>query len=125
MPQSAYIQYHPKFIEVILWHTRFLKIDDDTASPYSFVPQSVSVNEGDGTVTFTVSRSDGTTAETVFVGTVQNLQNPDLINFVLKAAHHQVIGNSELFDPERSMMAGMESVRTNATTATVEDLTKA
>ena len=46
-------------------------------------------------------------------------------HFVLKAANHQVIGSSELFDSERNMMVGMESVQKNATTAAVEDLTKA
>lgn len=39
---------------------------------FSIAPQSVTVNEDGGTVTFTVSRSASTTAQTVYASTVQN-----------------------------------------------------
>jgi hypothetical protein len=39
---------------------------------YSITPQSVSVGEGDATVSFTISRSDISTAETIYVNTLQN-----------------------------------------------------
>ena len=41
------------------------------ASTYSITPQSVTKKESDGTVTFTVSRTPATAAETVYVSTVQ------------------------------------------------------
>ena len=37
---------------------------------YAIAPSTVTVNEGDGTVTFTVSRSDATAAATVYASTV-------------------------------------------------------
>ena len=46
-------------------------------------------------------------------------------HFVLKAANHQVIGTSQLYDSERGMTAGMKSVQKNAATTKVEDSTKA
>ena len=46
-------------------------------------------------------------------------------HFVLKAANHQVIGTSQLYDSERGMMTGMKSVQKNAENAKIEDLTKA
>ena len=46
-------------------------------------------------------------------------------HFALKAANHQVIGTSQLYDSETSMTAGITSVQNHAATAKVEDLTKA
>lgn len=46
-------------------------------------------------------------------------------HFVLKAANHQVIGTSQLYDSERGMTAGMKSVQKNASTTKVEDSTRA
>jgi Domain of unknown function (DUF1906)/Calx-beta domain/RTX calcium-binding nonapeptide repeat (4 copies) len=48
----------------------FTIADDDTAATtYSISPGSTTVNESAGTVTFTVTRSGGTPAETLFVST--------------------------------------------------------
>ena len=46
-------------------------------------------------------------------------------HFVLKAGNHQVIGTSQLYDSERSMMGGMKSVQENVATAKITDLSKA
>ena len=46
-------------------------------------------------------------------------------HFALKAANHQVIGTSQLYDSERGMTAGMKSVQKNASTTKVEDLATA
>lgn len=45
-------------------------------------------------------------------------------HFVPKAANHQVIGTSQLYDSEKGMTPGMKSVQKNATTTKVEDLSK-
>lgn len=45
--------------------------------------------------------------------------------FTLKAANHQVIGNSEMYESERSRDAGIESVMNNAPEAEVADLASA
>ena len=45
--------------------------------------------------------------------------------FVLKAANHQVIGDSQMYDSEKSRDAGIESVMANAPGAAVDDLTTA
>ena len=45
--------------------------DDGVATTYSLTPGTVTVNENVGTVTFTITRSGGTPAETVFVSTVE------------------------------------------------------
>ena len=42
-------------------------------------------------------------------------------HFVLKAANHQVIGSSELYESERAMEAGIESVRKNSGSITIDD----
>ena len=46
-------------------------------------------------------------------------------HFVLKAANHQIIGTSQLYDSERNMMKGIKSVQKNAANAKIEDLAKA
>ncbi len=43
--------------------------------------------------------------------------------FVLKAANHQIIGNSEAYNSKASMENGIKSVTKNAPGAKVEDLT--
>jgi uncharacterized protein len=43
--------------------------------------------------------------------------------FVLKAANSEIIGRSEMYSSTAAMENGIESVKTNAPTATVEDLT--
>jgi uncharacterized protein len=43
--------------------------------------------------------------------------------FVLKAANHQIIGQSQLYESEASRDNGIESVQKNAPDATIEDLT--
>jgi len=43
--------------------------------------------------------------------------------FVLKAANHEIIGRSEMYSSKAAMENGINSVKTNAPTATVEDLT--
>ena len=45
--------------------------------------------------------------------------------FVLKAANKQVIGNSEMYESEKSCLAGMASVAKAAAGAAVEDLSVA
>lgn len=42
--------------------------------------------------------------------------------FVLKAANHQVIGKSEMYETARAMENGIRSVMKNGATAKVEDL---
>ena len=42
--------------------------------------------------------------------------------FVLKAANHEVIGRSEMYDSEESRDNGIQSVKTNGPSATVADL---
>ncbi len=44
--------------------------------------------------------------------------------FVLKARNHEVIGRSEQYESTRARDNGVASVRTNAPTARVDDLTK-
>lgn len=44
-------------------------------------------------------------------------------HFVLKASNGQVIGQSQMYTSEASMNNGIESVKTNAPDASVEDLT--
>ena len=51
---------------------------------YSIDPQSASVSEGAGTVTFTVSRSDSTAAQTLYVSTVQNQGSTNNSDYVGK-----------------------------------------
>jgi len=41
--------------------------------------------------------------------------------FVLKAANHQIIGNSEMYESNQSMENGIESVKTNGPIAEVDD----
>jgi uncharacterized protein YegP (UPF0339 family) len=43
--------------------------------------------------------------------------------FVLKAGNHEVIGQSEMYSSTSAMEKGIESVKTNAPTAAVADLT--
>ncbi len=43
--------------------------------------------------------------------------------FVLKAGNHQVIGNSQMYSSEASRDAGIESCKTNGTSAETVDLT--
>ena len=45
--------------------------------------------------------------------------------FVLKAANHQVIGDSQMYESEKTRDAGIESVKKNAPGAAVEDNTTA
>ena len=42
--------------------------------------------------------------------------------FVLKAANHQVIGQSEFYESDRAMENGITSVQKNGVTSKVEDL---
>jgi uncharacterized protein len=44
--------------------------------------------------------------------------------FVLKAANHEIIGNSEMYNSESALESGIASVKKNAPDAKVEDLTK-
>ncbi len=44
--------------------------------------------------------------------------------FVLKAGNHEIIGTSELYESEASRDAGIDSVKTHAPDAEVEDTTK-
>lgn len=41
--------------------------------------------------------------------------------FVLKAANHQVIGNSEMYESEAARENGIASVKTNGPTTTIKD----
>ncbi|ENW82818.1 UPF0339 protein [Acinetobacter sp. ANC 3929] len=43
--------------------------------------------------------------------------------FNLKAANHQVIGNSQLYSSEQSREKGIESVKKNGPSETIKDLT--
>ncbi len=43
--------------------------------------------------------------------------------FVLKAANHQVIGQSQMYKSTSSMENGIDSIKNNAPNATLEDLT--
>lgn len=43
--------------------------------------------------------------------------------FVLKAANHQVIGNSEMYESEAARDNGIDSVKSNAPEATIDDQT--
>lgn len=43
--------------------------------------------------------------------------------FVLKAANHQIIGNSELYEAEAGRDNGIASVQTNGVSTTIKDLT--
>jgi uncharacterized protein len=43
--------------------------------------------------------------------------------FTLKAANHEVIGDSQMYESESARENGIESVMTNAPTAEVDDLT--
>lgn len=43
--------------------------------------------------------------------------------FNLKAANHQVIGNSQLYGSEQARETGMASVKSNGSSATIKDLT--
>lgn len=43
--------------------------------------------------------------------------------FVLKAANHQIIGNSEMYSSSQAMENGINSVKTNGPTAVLNDLT--
>lgn len=45
--------------------------------------------------------------------------------FVLKAANHQVIGQSQMYESKASMENGIESVKKNAVDATIDDQTGA
>ena len=45
--------------------------------------------------------------------------------FTLKAANHQVIGTSEMYETEASCKKGIASVESNGTSTTVKDLTAA
>ena len=45
--------------------------------------------------------------------------------FTLKAANHQVIGNSEMYDSETARDNGIDSVMKNAATAEIADLASA
>lgn len=45
--------------------------------------------------------------------------------FVLKAANHEVIGTSEMYESDASRDAGIESVKQNAPAAAVQDTTAA
>lgn len=45
--------------------------------------------------------------------------------FVLKAANHQVIGNSEMYESDDARDNGVKSVMTNAPDATIDDQTSA
>lgn len=44
-------------------------------------------------------------------------------HFSLKSGNHQVIGISEMYDSERSLENGIESVRKNGPTTTIADMT--
>jgi hypothetical protein len=57
-------------VSTFLAKATFTIADDDVvATTYSISPGSTTVNENAGTVTFTVTRSGGTPAETLFVST--------------------------------------------------------
>ncbi len=43
--------------------------------------------------------------------------------FVLKAANHQIIGNSEAYNTKRSMESGIKSVMKNGPTTRIDDTT--
>ncbi len=43
--------------------------------------------------------------------------------FNLKAANHQIIGTSQFYASEASRDKGIESVKTNGSSATIKDLT--
>lgn len=43
--------------------------------------------------------------------------------FALKAGNHEVIGKSEMYESERSMENGIESVKKNSTTTNIDDQT--
>jgi hypothetical protein len=64
-------------VSTYLARSTFTIHDNDAVAPtsYSVSPGSVTVDEGAGTVTFTVNRSGGLPAETVYVSTVQGSSN--------------------------------------------------
>jgi len=43
--------------------------------------------------------------------------------FVLRAANYEIIGNSQMYSTAQGRDAGIQSVKTNAPTASIEDLT--
>jgi murein DD-endopeptidase MepM/ murein hydrolase activator NlpD len=55
--------------DVFLAKSLFTIQDNDAPASYSITPGTVTVDEGAGTLTFTVTRSSGATAETVYVST--------------------------------------------------------
>jgi hypothetical protein len=62
-----------KPIGTLLNSSTFTIQDNDTAATtYSLTPSTTTVNEGDGTVTFTITRSSSSLAETVYFSTVQD-----------------------------------------------------
>ncbi|MER0204272.1 MAG: DUF4347 domain-containing protein [Nitrosomonas sp.] len=62
-----------KPIGTLLDSSTFTIQDNDTAATtYSLTPSTTTVNEGDGTVTFTITRSSSSLAETVYFSTVQD-----------------------------------------------------
>jgi len=63
-------------ITTFLASATFTIQDNDTApTSYSISPGSITVNEGAGTVTFTVNRSGGLPAESIFASTVHGAAN--------------------------------------------------
>ena len=46
-------------------------------------------------------------------------------HFNLKAANHQIIGTSQMYESEQSRDKGIVSIQTNGSTTTIKDLTQA
>lgn len=53
----------------------------------------------------------------------KNRASDNRFYFSLKAGNGQIIGNSQMYESESGLQNGIESVKTNALTATVEDET--
>jgi murein DD-endopeptidase MepM/ murein hydrolase activator NlpD len=58
-------------VSTYLAKSKFTIIDDDQSTTYSISPNAATVGENAGSVTFTITRSGGTPAETIYVSTTQ------------------------------------------------------
>lgn len=84
-----------------------------------------------------VLTSEGYTAKSSCMNGIESVRNNSTLDerydrrvstngkpyFVLKAGNGQVIGNSEMYESEKARENGIESVKRNARTATIVDMT--
>ena len=57
---------------VYLAKSTFTITDNDASTTYAIMPNPATVDEGTGTLTFTITRSGGTPAETIYASTIQS-----------------------------------------------------